>query len=50
MTRLPAGWFGVQIPARARDITFLQKIQTGSEALPDFLFKGTGPLSGDTAV
>jgi len=34
MTRLPAWWFSVQIPARSRDITFLQKIQNGSESTP----------------
>ena len=45
---LRAGKTGVQIPVEARTISFLQNVQTGSEAHPGLLLNGYPGSSAGT--
>jgi len=53
VTRIRAGWHGVQILEGARDFSVLQNAQTGSEAYPPSYSLDTGgsfPLSKAAAA
>jgi hypothetical protein len=45
VTRLRAGWTGVQVPAGARDFLFSKTVQTSSGGHPTSFSMGTGFLS-----